>query len=366
MTDLDTLIRAAVDDIVAATPRPSTDLVAHSVVDGAVGPVQRARVAALIALAAAMVVGLVVIVTRPTDVSEESSPAAPPPVETTVAASELPVVFLPTTLPESFELNQAYTAGATTASATVQRFIVGQALPDGGFGPTIEVVSDTPESILATDGEIVFERRPVTLANGVEAEFLWWGDANQRLTLQYVGVPGRAVSISANATAPDAPIADVMLAVANGTPVVDTDAQVLGPLPDGYAVLASSYVLASKDELDTGGPSWSVNYVKRDDAGTALTVTSRSNPPTGFPFTSGMTDGYDPIDVRGHSGYVSRHDYPGCDCPTIQLTWLERPDLQITVSADSMTVDDLLTIATELQPVGSAEWSALMDESATG
>lgn len=354
MNDLDVHIRAAIDDIVAAIPVAPAEMPMPSAV--ANGHQRRGwpMTVATLGAAAALIAALGFVVTRPTQ-PEGEAPAAAPQPSSSSAPDDVgtPMLLLPASPPAGFRVDQVFEQPATVAAPDgLQRIVIGQRLPDGGFGPTIDLISGPPESILADDGEIQFERRSVTLANKEPAEFLWWGAANERLSLQYISTSGRAVSIAANATTADGTIADLLLAVANATAVVDIDAQVLSPLPDGYEVLATSA------QLDSGGPSWSVDYVGIDSS-RALTITSRAQPPSGFPFTTGSSDGYTPIKVRGHDGYISSHDYPDCNCPTTVITWLERPDLQITVAGDALTTDELATIADELELADDTDWSAL-------
>jgi hypothetical protein len=353
MIDIDAHIRSAIGDIVAATPAPSSELSRRSTVAD-----DRRRAwplaVAMVGMAAAMVVGLAIIATRPTGPSNVTPAAASQPSTVNSQPAASATLFVPASAPDGFRVNQVADQAATVAPGAIQSIMIGKRLPDGGYGPTIQLTSGSPDAILATDGEVVFERRPVDFGSGESAaEFLWWGDANKVLSLQYVSASGRAVSIIAIADSADDPIGAVLLAIANATAVVDTDAQVLTPLPDGYEVLVDG------TDPDVGGPLRVVNYVDAEKPGRNFSIAARVDPPSSFPFTAGFIDGLTPIQIRGRQGYTTRHDYLGCNCPTILITWLERSDLQITLTGDSLTLEELLAIAESLQPAGDIEWAAL-------
>jgi hypothetical protein len=359
MTDLDSTIRAALDDIVRTAPDPAPSPLRS------VSEPSRARRLPAITIGSALVVatalaGLVFVVTRPAD--ETDSPAA------TAASTESsgPTVnvpspmdsLIPSSLPTGYRVQQAYTSPAAAADPTRQLYVIAQRLPNGEIGPSIDVVSDDSTSIFSQDGEITFEREPVTLANGVEAQMLWWGSQNDRLSLEYLDPTGRAVVISTKAIDRDPAAAQRLITTANGIAVIDLDASVLGPLPDGYEVVAST------PELIGGGPTSTLVLSDGSQPGRSITLSLALQPPSGFPFNAGMSDGFQPLTVRGKSGYTSTHLYSDCDCPTTTMTWLERPDLQVTVTGDAVPLDDLRAFAESLEPAQTSAWDALANTAA--
>jgi hypothetical protein len=359
MTDLELIIRNAIDDIVAATP-PAADDLPRQQSRGAERRSVWRTVAVGAAAASIVVAGLGYLVTRPIDHENDAAatqPSSPGPA--TVTTPAFPVIYLPPPTLAGFDVGQAAEQPATSAdNSPFGQLVIGEKLVDGGFGPLIRLTSGSPDAVLLTDGELEFDRRSVVLDGGVSAEFLWFGDSNRALALQYTAPSGRAVMIMANAETATDPIADVLIAIADSATAGDR-VEVEGPLPAPYEVLAAN------DELDTGGPSWWVTYRDRTDLGRQFVITSRAQPPSGFPISVGINDPLSPIAIRGHTGFISRHDYLECECPTIVITWLERPDLQLTIAGDSMTEDELLAIANSLQPAGEDRWTAISENNVT-
>ena len=152
--------------------------------------------------------------------------------------------------------------------------------------------------------------------------------------------------------------ADVVLDVARSVDVDDEGAARVRTRP-------GDYVEVGRIAWSGGGarPTWSLALETEEPHRGMRSIDGSIVPagPSAWPYAVG--DRLVPVIVRGREGVVAERSirYPGREVDTVfrTLTWLERPDLAITVREAEAGTDRLLEVATSLREVDQAAFEAL-------
>jgi hypothetical protein len=134
---------------------------------------------------------------------------------------------------------------------------------------------------------------------------------------------------------------------------------VTGALPDGWELavagaepltVTETYVQAFEVDTPNGGDKMLISNMTTNDSG--------------MPYWQ-MDETLQPIDIRGHAGFVSTHRYPptnpnlpppGNPAKATTLIWAETPGHWVIVRADDMDTEQVLAIANQLSPAKNGQW----------
>ena len=104
--------------------------------------------------------------------------------------------------------------------------------------------------------------------------------------------------------------------------------------------------------------------VDTPDGGNKVTISNMSTNDAGVPYWE-MDDTLQPIDIRGHAGFVTTHTYPPTNPnfpppsnPAVATTliWPEAPGHWIILRADDMNTDQVLALANQLTSASNGQW----------
>lgn len=157
----------------------------------------------------------------------------------------------------------------------------------------------------------------------------------------------------------DLQVADQMLAMAATLDLSTADISVVGSLPDGWELAVSG--------LEPGYATEEIFQafeVDVPEGGNKILISNWMTTDLGMPYWE-MDETLDPINVRGHSGFVSTITYPPSD-PTAppppnaggstSLIWMEAPGHWVTLRGHDMNVEQVLALAEQLTPAVSGQW----------
>ena len=157
----------------------------------------------------------------------------------------------------------------------------------------------------------------------------------------------------------DLQVADQMLAMAATLDLSTADISVVGSLPDGWELAVSGHEPGYVAE-----EFFQAFEVDVPEGGNKILISNWMTTDVGMPYWE-MDETLDPINVRGHSGFVSTIAYPPSD-PTAppppnaggstSLIWMEAPGHWVTLRAHDMDVGQVLALADQLTPAVSGQW----------
>ena len=140
------------------------------------------------------------------------------------------------------------------------------------------------------------------------------------------------------------------------------DIRVTATLPDGWTLATVG------TEPEQGVPSFYQAFeVDSPDGGAKLMIDNRMVNDSGYPYWE-MSRTLQPVEIRGHSGYVTTHDYgplsPDPNAPVVTdptnaatiLIWEEAPGHWVTMWVADNTTDQAIALANGLVPVGQDQW----------
>lgn len=128
-------------------------------------------------------------------------------------------------------------------------------------------------------------------------------------------------------------------------------------LPDGWSALGDvgyAETLPGFSVLGAGGSAWAVSYSGSDADGSDA-VLVRAVPGSVLTARSALltTTDVTEVEVRGHDALLARSAFVPGGPPWLSLRWEERPGEVVEVSSASLTEDELLAQAEDLEVVGA-------------
>jgi hypothetical protein len=159
--------------------------------------------------------------------------------------------------------------------------------------------------------------------------------------------------------ATDLAVTQQMQQIAATLQLTPTAIDVTGTLPDGWALAVAG------TEPETVNQNFSQAFeVDTPDGGNKVIISNMSTNDSGMPYWE-MDETLQPIDIRGHAGFVSTHHYPptNTNAPppanpsgATTLIWPESPDHWVVVRADDMNTAQVLALANQLTPSSNGQW----------
>ena len=361
MTDLDHRLESAGAALHRAVSHVPTDPITAQR-KGVPRPADRGapRRAVLVAAAALIVLGaggLVLIERRP-----DQGPANPPAAASTTAPTAVPA---PTIRP--LEL----------AAAPKGLKLVAQAVRPANGGNVRAAVFVERDAQANITERVIVRLGALSLYNGTQnitpppnLPTATTGDI-------YIDRPGRTVRVEYGLGAlgnlaleayhpdqqTDATLSDQMQQLAASLDVTAGQAiSVTGSLPPGWT-LATAGV-----EPEQAVPSYYQAFeVDTPDGGAKIGIENRMTNDPAYPYWV-MAQTLQPVQVRGHAGYVTTQDFfadahnpdsPTVTDPTTSVTaliWEEAPGHWITMSVADQTTEQAVALATTLVPIDQTQW----------
>ena len=160
-------------------------------------------------------------------------------------------------------------------------------------------------------------------------------------------------------TANDLVVTQQMQQIAATLQLTPTAIDVSGTLPDGWALAVAGA------EPETVNQNFSQAFeVDTPDGGNKVIISNMSTNDAGMPYWE-MDETLQPIDIRGHAGFVSTHHYPPTNTnapppanPSVATTliWPESPGHWVVLRADDMDTEHALALASQLTPASNGQW----------
>ncbi len=138
---------------------------------------------------------------------------------------------------------------------------------------------------------------------------------------------------------------------------------VTGPLPDGWelAVSGAEPVTVNQTFVQTFDADTSVGSNKIASS-KHIVVSNMATNDSGMPYWE-MDETLQPLDIRGHRGFVTTHQYPIQPAPAIPgrtiattLIWPETPGHWVVIRADDINTAQLLALANQLTEATNSQW----------
>lgn len=157
----------------------------------------------------------------------------------------------------------------------------------------------------------------------------------------------------------DLVVAQQMQQIAATLQLTPTAINVTGALPDGWELAVSGL------EPETLNQTFFQAYeVDTPAGGNKVLISNMSTNDAAMPYWE-MDETLQPLDIRGHAGFVSTHTYPptnpnfpppGNPANSTTLIWPETPGHWVILRADDMNTDQVIALANQLTPAHNGQW----------
>jgi hypothetical protein len=157
----------------------------------------------------------------------------------------------------------------------------------------------------------------------------------------------------------DLAITQQMQQIAATLQLTATAIDVTGSLPDGWELGVSGI------EPETVNQNFFQAFeVDTPDGGNKILISNMTTNDAGMPYWQ-MDETLEPIDIRGHAGFVSTHRYPPTNtnapppanpAEATTLIWAETPGHWVILRADDMGTEQAIAFANQLTPTDNGQW----------
>lgn len=159
--------------------------------------------------------------------------------------------------------------------------------------------------------------------------------------------------------ATDLAAAEQMEQIAATLQLTSAAVNVVGALPDGWEL-----AVAGAEPETVTQTYFQAFEVDTPDGGNKILISNMTTNDAGMPYWQ-MDETLKPMEIRGHAGFLSTHQYPPTDtnapppanpAKATTLIWPETPGHWVIVRADDMDTEQVLAFANQLTPANNAQW----------